>query len=37
MADADDEAFRLAGLERRRFPEQIAGMIGAQPKQKASR
>jgi hypothetical protein len=37
LAAADDEAFHLAGLDRRRFQQQIAGMIRAQPKQKASR
>jgi hypothetical protein len=37
MVGADSEAFRLAGLDRQRFQEQVAGMIAAQKKQNARR
>jgi hypothetical protein len=37
MADADAEVFRLAGLDRRQFPKQIADMIAEQRKQSAAR
>jgi hypothetical protein len=36
LADADDEAFRLTGLDRQRFQEQMADMIAEQRKQKTA-
>jgi hypothetical protein len=36
MADADDEAFHLAGFDRQRFREQVADMIAEQRKQKTA-
>jgi hypothetical protein len=37
MADADSEAFRLAGLDRQRFREQVADMTAERRKRNAAR